>query len=598
MLAGFLRGEPVELVKAKTVDLEVPANAEIVLEGYVEAGDEGIEGPVRRSHRLLLAGRAVPVFHLTAMTMRRDAIYPSIVVGKPPAEDAWLGKATERIFLPAIRMTVPEIVDYDLPVAGAFHGCAIVSIRKAYPGHAQKVMHAIWGLGLLSLTKSVVVVDEHVDVHDYDDVVLPRLRERRPEARRAALRGPARPARPRADDPVLRRQARHRRDAQGARGGHARVAAGDRDERRDHGRGSTRAGPSTASPLSTDDRPRHSPRRVKCYVVDTARLASVESASAKRERGESRVDPEQGQHKPDVPGPSVWPIGVAIGVAVPARRPGDQLVDRRRSAARSPSSSVSSGCGDLSRSSRGEGRRPAPAAAEPGPPRPASAPRPSRRRRRATASSTASTLGLGAVIGVFVTVPPIGLRSCPPFLKQSKKPVDLGPIDQSPQNQWLITTFLLVSRHGPRSRAAPPSSATTASLKKRAELHDHLEPLRAPRLPGAAARARPGHQEDDPDDRARKSPTTPVLAVSGFSCPCHGGAYDTEGNRTAGPPVARARPLRVLDRQRPPDPRPTTASRRSTAPARNAQIHKYDLAGPGQHVDGLEQIFYPIQPPS
>jgi 4-hydroxy-3-polyprenylbenzoate decarboxylase len=104
------------------------------------------------------------------MTMRADAIYPSIVVGKPPAEDAWLGKATERIFLPAIRMSVPEIVDYDLPVAGAFHNCVIVSIRKAFPGQAQKVMHAIWGLGMLSLTKSVVVVDEHVNVHDYEEV--------------------------------------------------------------------------------------------------------------------------------------------------------------------------------------------------------------------------------------------------------------------------------------------------------------------------------------------------------------------------------------------------------------------------------------------
>ena len=102
--------------------------------------------------------------------MRRDAIYPSIVVGKPPAEDAWLGKATERIFLPAIRATVPEIVDYDLPVAGAFHNCVIVSIRKAYPGHARKVMHAIWGLGMLSLSKAIVVVDAHVDVHDYEQV--------------------------------------------------------------------------------------------------------------------------------------------------------------------------------------------------------------------------------------------------------------------------------------------------------------------------------------------------------------------------------------------------------------------------------------------
>jgi 4-hydroxy-3-polyprenylbenzoate decarboxylase len=102
--------------------------------------------------------------------MRRDAIYPSIVVGKPPQEDAWLGKATERIFLPAIRMTVPEIVDYDLPIAGAFHNCAIVSIRKAFPGQAHKVMHAIWGLGMLSLTKGVIVVDAHVDVHDYEQV--------------------------------------------------------------------------------------------------------------------------------------------------------------------------------------------------------------------------------------------------------------------------------------------------------------------------------------------------------------------------------------------------------------------------------------------
>src|SRR5436309_9072001 len=170
MLAGFLKGEPVELVRAKTVDLDVPANAEIVLEGYVQAGDEGIEGPFGDHTGYYSPPESVPVFHVTAMTMRRNAIYPSIVVGKPPAEDAWLGKATERVFLPAIRMSVPAIVDYDLPVAGAFHNCVIVSIRKRFPGHAQKVMHAIWGLGLLSLTKAVVVVDEHVDVHDYEEV--------------------------------------------------------------------------------------------------------------------------------------------------------------------------------------------------------------------------------------------------------------------------------------------------------------------------------------------------------------------------------------------------------------------------------------------
>jgi 4-hydroxy-3-polyprenylbenzoate decarboxylase len=170
MLAGFFRGAPVELVKAKTIDLEVPAHAEIVLEGTIEHGDMGLEGPFGDHTGYYTPAEPFPILRLTAMTMRSDAIYPSIVVGKPPQEDAWLGKATERIFLPAVRMTVPEIVDYDLPVAGAFHNCCIVSIRKAFPGHARKVMHAIWGLGMLSLTKAVVVVDEHVNVHDYEEV--------------------------------------------------------------------------------------------------------------------------------------------------------------------------------------------------------------------------------------------------------------------------------------------------------------------------------------------------------------------------------------------------------------------------------------------
>ncbi len=170
MFAGFLRGEAVDLVKGVTVDLEVPATAEIVLEGYVEQGDLTEEGPFGDHTGFYTAAEPFPVFHLTALTMRRGAIYPSIVVGKPPQEDAWLGKATERIFLPAIRATVPEIVDYDLPIAGAFHNCAIVAIKKSYPAHAQKVMHAIWGLGLLSLTKMVIVVDAHVDPHDYEQV--------------------------------------------------------------------------------------------------------------------------------------------------------------------------------------------------------------------------------------------------------------------------------------------------------------------------------------------------------------------------------------------------------------------------------------------
>jgi 4-hydroxy-3-polyprenylbenzoate decarboxylase len=170
MFAGFLRGDSVDVVQCVTVDLEVPAAAEIVLEGYVEKGELVDEGPFGDHTGYYTPAEQFPVFHVTALTMRRDAIYPSIVVGKPPQEDAWLGKATERIFLPAVKATVPEIVDYDLPVAGAFHNICIVSIRKAFPGHAQKVMHAIWGLGMLSLTKGVIVVDEHVDVHDYEQV--------------------------------------------------------------------------------------------------------------------------------------------------------------------------------------------------------------------------------------------------------------------------------------------------------------------------------------------------------------------------------------------------------------------------------------------
>ncbi len=170
MLAGFFRGTPVEMVRCKTNDLEVPAHAEIALEGYIEKDELGIEGPFGDHTGYYTPPEPFPVFHVTAMTMRRDAVYPSIVVGKPPQEDQWLAKATERIFLPAVRMTVPEIVDYDLPVSGTFHNCVIVSIRKGFPGHARKVMHAIWGLGMLSLSKSVVIVDAHVNVHDYEEV--------------------------------------------------------------------------------------------------------------------------------------------------------------------------------------------------------------------------------------------------------------------------------------------------------------------------------------------------------------------------------------------------------------------------------------------
>jgi 4-hydroxy-3-polyprenylbenzoate decarboxylase len=171
MLAGFLRGGPVELVRCKTVDLEVPARAEIVIEGHIVRGELRDEGPFGDHTGYYTPPEPFPVVHVTAVTMRRDAIYPSIIVGVPPQEDAWLGKATERLFLPALRLTLPELHDYDLPVAGAFHNLCIVSIRKAYPGHARKVMHAVWGTGLLALTKGVVVVDADVDVHDYSQVM-------------------------------------------------------------------------------------------------------------------------------------------------------------------------------------------------------------------------------------------------------------------------------------------------------------------------------------------------------------------------------------------------------------------------------------------
>ncbi len=171
MLSGFLRGKPVELVRCKTVDLEVPARAEIVIEGYIAKGELRDEGPFGDHTGYYTPREPFPVVHVTAVTTRRDPIYPSIIVGVPPQEDAWLGKATERLFLSAVRMTMPEVVDYDLPIEGAFHNLCIVAIRKAYPGHARKVMHAIWGTGLLSLTKGVVVVDADVDVHDYAQVM-------------------------------------------------------------------------------------------------------------------------------------------------------------------------------------------------------------------------------------------------------------------------------------------------------------------------------------------------------------------------------------------------------------------------------------------
>jgi 4-hydroxy-3-polyprenylbenzoate decarboxylase len=172
MIAGFLRGKPVEIVKCETVDLEVPAHAEIILEGYVELGELRSEGPFGDHTGFYTMTDQYPVFHLTCITHRKDPIYAATIVGKPPMEDAWMGKAVERIFLPAMRMQIPELVDIHLPVEAVFHNLMIVSIRKSYPGQARKVMHAIWSLGQAMFTKCIIVVDEDCDVQDVAEVTL------------------------------------------------------------------------------------------------------------------------------------------------------------------------------------------------------------------------------------------------------------------------------------------------------------------------------------------------------------------------------------------------------------------------------------------
>ena len=172
IIAGFLRQKPVELVKCETVDLEVPAHAEIVLEGYVKLDELRTEGPFGDHTGFYSLEDEYPVFHLTCITHRKNPIYATTIVGKPPMEDAWMGKAVERIFLPLMKLTLPEIIDVNLPVEGIFHNLMIVSIRKSYPGHARKVMNGIWALGQAMFTKCIVVVDEDVNVQDIGEVVL------------------------------------------------------------------------------------------------------------------------------------------------------------------------------------------------------------------------------------------------------------------------------------------------------------------------------------------------------------------------------------------------------------------------------------------
>ena len=170
VFAGFLRHKSVELTKCVTVDIEVPATSEIVLEGYVEAGEVRREGPFGDHTGYYSLADDYPVFHITCITHRKNPIYSATIVGRPPMEDCYIAKATERIFLPILQQIIPEIVDINLPLTGVFHNCAMVSIKKSYPQQAKKVMQSIWGMGQMMFTKMIIVVDEHVNVQDEKEV--------------------------------------------------------------------------------------------------------------------------------------------------------------------------------------------------------------------------------------------------------------------------------------------------------------------------------------------------------------------------------------------------------------------------------------------
>jgi 4-hydroxy-3-polyprenylbenzoate decarboxylase len=171
LFAGFLRKKPVEMVTCRTIDIEVPADAEIVLEGYVEPSEERIEGPFGDHTGYYSLADRYPVFHIECVTHRTDPIYPTTIVGKPPMEDCYMGKATERIFLPLVKTQIPELLDMNLPLFGVFHNYAFVSIDKRYPFQAKKVMHCMWGLGQMMFTKIIVVVDKNVDVQNVEEVL-------------------------------------------------------------------------------------------------------------------------------------------------------------------------------------------------------------------------------------------------------------------------------------------------------------------------------------------------------------------------------------------------------------------------------------------
>jgi 4-hydroxy-3-polyprenylbenzoate decarboxylase len=190
MIAGFLRSKPVEMVKCETVDLEVPAQSEIVLEGYVDLSELRREGPFGDHTGFYSLDDDYPVFHVTCVTHRKDPIYATTIVGPPPMEDFYMGSAIARIFLPLMRLQLPEVRDIAMPAEGIFHNLIFVAIRKSYPGHARKVMHAIWGLGQAMFSKVIVVVDEDVDVQNYREVAWKALNHIDPERDIQFVMGP------------------------------------------------------------------------------------------------------------------------------------------------------------------------------------------------------------------------------------------------------------------------------------------------------------------------------------------------------------------------------------------------------------------------
>jgi len=190
IFSGFLRNKPVELVKAKTVDLMVPANAEFILEGTISCSETALEGPFGDHTGFYSDADNYPVFHIKTITRRKNPVYPSTIVGKPPMEDYYLGKVTERIFLPLLKLQIPEVVDMNFPCEGVFHNCVLVSIKKEYPGQARKVASSIWGLGQMMFTKTIVIVDKNVDVQNVSETVWTALSNVDPERDIFFTKGP------------------------------------------------------------------------------------------------------------------------------------------------------------------------------------------------------------------------------------------------------------------------------------------------------------------------------------------------------------------------------------------------------------------------